>query len=84
MALYKEVQQSYEKGLQVPDDITILFSDDNFGSLRRLPTAAENRRKGGSGVSNGGRNIWLRLSLSRWPSSIIISSIPGIREVTDG
>ncbi|KAL7938461.1 hypothetical protein V8C35DRAFT_79144 [Trichoderma chlorosporum] len=49
MALYKEVQGYYEKGLAIPDDVTLLFGDDNFGNLRRLPTEEENKRSGGSG-----------------------------------
>ncbi|KKP06738.1 hypothetical protein THAR02_01123 [Trichoderma harzianum] len=49
MALYKEVQGYYEKGLKIPDDVTLLFGDDNFGNLRRLPTEEENKRSGGSG-----------------------------------
>ncbi|KAG7086665.1 hypothetical protein E1B28_002605 [Marasmius oreades] len=49
-ALYKEVQAIYESGLQVPDDLTLFFSDDNFGNIRRLPTEAEKARSGGSGI----------------------------------
>ena len=49
-ALYKEVQTLYEKGLRVPDDVTILLSDDNWGDVRRLPTAAERERAGGWGM----------------------------------
>ena len=48
--LYKEVQSYYEHGLRVPDDVTLLWSDDNWGDLRRLPTAAERRRPGGAGI----------------------------------
>ena len=48
--LYKEVQAYYEKGMRVPDDITLLWSDDNWGNLRRLPTPAERLRAGGAGV----------------------------------
>ena len=36
-ALYKEVQDYYDKGMRVPDDVTLLFSDDNWGNIRRLP-----------------------------------------------
>jgi hypothetical protein len=50
MALYKEVQEYYEGGLEIPDDVTLLFSDDNFGSIRRLPTSDEAKRSGGVGV----------------------------------
>ena len=48
-ALYKEVQDYYDHGMQVPDDVTLLFADDNWGQIRRLP-AANNERKGGYGV----------------------------------
>lgn len=49
-ALYKEVQTYYEHGMRVPDDVTLLWSDDNWGDLRRLPTPAERRRSGGAGI----------------------------------
>jgi hypothetical protein len=49
-ALYKEVQEYYEKGMRVPDDVTLLWSDDNWGNIRRLPTPDERKRKGGAGV----------------------------------
>ncbi len=49
-ALYKEVQEYYEKGMRVPDDVTLLWCDDNWGNIRRLPTAEERRRAGGAGV----------------------------------
>jgi len=48
-ALYKEVQDYYDKGMTVPDDVTLLFADDNWGQIRRLPTKDLNR-KGGYGV----------------------------------
>ncbi|HEX3969635.1 MAG TPA: glycosyl hydrolase 115 family protein [Edaphobacter sp.] len=49
-ALYKEVQTYYEKGMRVPEDVTLLWSDDNWGNLRRLPTAEERKRPGGAGI----------------------------------
>ncbi|WP_308365704.1 MULTISPECIES: glycosyl hydrolase 115 family protein [unclassified Microbulbifer] len=49
-ALYKEVQGFYEKGMRVPEDVTLLWSDDNWGNIRRLPTADERGRSGGAGV----------------------------------
>jgi hypothetical protein len=49
-ALYKEVQEYYEKGMRVPDDVTLLWSDDNWGNLRRLPTPEERSRSGGAGI----------------------------------
>jgi hypothetical protein len=49
-ALYKEVQEYYEKGMRVPDDVTLLWCDDNWGNIRRLPSAADRGRSGGAGV----------------------------------
>ncbi len=49
-ALYKEVQEYYEKGMRVPDDVTLLWCDDNWGNIRRLPTADERKRSGGAGI----------------------------------
>ena len=48
--LYKEVQEYYKEGLRVPDDVTLLWADDNWGNIRRLPTEAERKRSGGAGV----------------------------------
>jgi len=47
---YKEVLADYRKGLRVPDDVTIVWPDDNFGYLRYLPTSEEQKRPGGFGV----------------------------------
>ena len=47
---YKEVLSDYRNGLKVPDDVTIVFPDDNFGYIRYLPTDAERKRAGGFGV----------------------------------
>jgi hypothetical protein len=49
-ALYKEVQEYYEKGMRVPDDVTLLWCDDNWGNIRRLPTPEERGRGGGAGI----------------------------------
>lgn len=49
-ALYKEVQKYYDLGLKVPDDVIILLSDDNWGHVRRVPTAKELQHKGGYGM----------------------------------
>lgn len=49
-ALYKEVQEYYERGMRVPDDVTLLWCDDNWGNIRRLPVASERLRAGGAGV----------------------------------
>ncbi|RMX80860.1 hypothetical protein D0869_07240 [Hortaea werneckii] len=51
LACYKEVQALFESGrLNVPEDVTLLFGDDNFGTIRRLPTEQEAKRKGGAGI----------------------------------
>lgn len=49
-ALYKEVQDYYDKGMRVPDDITLLLCDDNWGNVRKLPTLGEKPRAGGFGL----------------------------------
>ncbi len=48
--LYKEVQDYYNKGLRVPDDVTLLWAEDNWGNIRRVPSAAERERSGGAGI----------------------------------
>jgi len=50
LAIYKEVEGFYAHGMQVPDDVTLLWTDDNFGDLRRLPTTEERNRPGGAGI----------------------------------
>lgn len=47
---YKEVLADYQAGLKVPDDVTLVWPDDNFGYIRRFATADERKRSGGSGV----------------------------------
>lgn len=47
---YKETLVQYQAGLQLPDDVTIVWPDDNHGYIRQLSTPAENARSGGSGV----------------------------------
>jgi len=49
-SIYKEVQEYYNAGLRVPDDVTLLWSDDNWGNIRRLPTETERKRGGGAGI----------------------------------
>ena len=49
-ALYKEVQDYYDKGMRVPDDITLLLCDDNWGNIRKLPELNAKPRKGGYGI----------------------------------
>ena len=47
---YKEVLADYRAGLKVPDDVTIVFPDDNFGYIRQFPNDDERKRSGGFGV----------------------------------
>jgi hypothetical protein len=47
---YKEVLDIYRDGLAVPDDVTLMWPDDNFGYIRRFPTPAERKRSGGAGI----------------------------------
>jgi len=68
-ALYKEVQEYYDKGMRVPDDITLLLCDDNWGNVRKLPDINAPKRKGGYGMYyhfdyvGGPRNYkWLNVS----------------------
>lgn len=47
---YKEVLDIYHAGLQVPDDVTLMWCDDNYGYIRHFPTEAEQSRSGGNGI----------------------------------
>ncbi len=49
-ALYKEVQDYYDKGMRVPDDVTLLLCDDNWGNIRKLPNLNDKPRNGGYGI----------------------------------
>jgi hypothetical protein len=49
-ALYKEVADYYKHGMKIPDDVTLLWCDDNWGNIRRLPTSQERKRPGGAGI----------------------------------
>ena len=67
--LYKEVLDFYNAGMRAPDDVTLLWAEDNWGNVRRLPTAEERQRSGGAGVyyhfdyHGGPRNYqWLNTS----------------------
>jgi hypothetical protein len=67
--LYKEVFDFYNAGMRAPDDVTLLWAEDNWGNVRRLPNAEERRRSGGAGVyyhfdyHGGPRNYqWLNTS----------------------
>lgn len=47
---YKEVLDIYRAGLQVPQEVTLMWCDDNYGYISHFPTAEERARKGGNGV----------------------------------
>lgn len=49
-ALYKEVQEYYDRGMTVPDDVTLLLCDDNWGNVRYLPALDAAPRQGGYGM----------------------------------
>ncbi|KAJ7071945.1 hypothetical protein C8F01DRAFT_1101940 [Mycena amicta] len=49
-ALYKEVEGYYDQGLRVNDYVTLLWTDDNWGNVRRFPIPSERNRTGGAGV----------------------------------
>jgi hypothetical protein len=48
--VYKEVEEAYNAGLKLPDDITLVWCDDNYGYLTRLSSPEEQKRSGGAGV----------------------------------
>lgn len=47
---YKEVMTLYNNGLKVPEDVTLMWVDDNFGYIRRLSGPLESKRPGGAGI----------------------------------
>ena len=47
---YKEVLDVYDAGLKVPEDVTLIWCDDNYGYISRLSNADEALRSGGAGV----------------------------------
>ncbi|MEO7312288.1 MAG: glycosyl hydrolase 115 family protein [Chitinophagaceae bacterium] len=47
---YKEVLEIYDNGLKLPDDVTLVWPDDNYGYIQRLNNEQEKKRPGGSGV----------------------------------
>ncbi|MCR5312532.1 MAG: glycosyl hydrolase 115 family protein [Bacteroidaceae bacterium] len=47
---YKEVLDIYKAGLKVPEDVTLMWTDDNYGYIRHFPDSEERARKGGNGI----------------------------------
>ena len=50
LCVYKEVLELYRNGLEVPEDITMIWDDDNHGYIRQLPNEEERQRSGGHGL----------------------------------
>ncbi|MEL1240917.1 glycosyl hydrolase 115 family protein [Flavobacterium flavipallidum] len=50
MIPYKEVLEQYNKGMKIPEDVTLMWTDDNYGYIRRFSNEAEQKRTGGGGV----------------------------------
>lgn len=61
---YKEVLGIYEQGLEVPEDITIVWPDDNYGYIKKLSNTEEQKRTGGSGV-------YYHISYLGWPNDYL-------------
>lgn len=47
---YKEVLELYDNGLKVPEDMTLVWANDNYGYIRRFPSEREKKRSGGNGI----------------------------------
>lgn len=88
-ALYKEVQDYYDQGMRVPDDVTLLFCDDNWGNVRRIPTPEMLDRKGGFGmyyhfdyVGDPRNSKWINISpISRVWEQMNLCYESGIRKI---
>lgn len=48
--LYSELLDYYDEGLKVPDDVTVMLCDDNWGDVRKIPTAEARHHQGGFGM----------------------------------
>ncbi|KAG9118302.1 hypothetical protein FRC07_007251, partial [Ceratobasidium sp. 392] len=64
--LYQEVQAYYEDGMRVPDDVILLWADDNWGNIRRYPLENERNRTGGAGIYYHYRSILLGELADAW------------------
>ncbi|MDT0442407.1 glycosyl hydrolase 115 family protein [Streptomyces sp. DSM 41886] len=71
--LYKEVQRYWDQGLRPPDDVTVIFCDDNWGNMRKVPERRLAERAGGYGLYyhfdyvGGGRNY-------KWVDTVNLAS----------
>ncbi|MBQ5818677.1 MAG: glycosyl hydrolase 115 family protein [Bacteroides sp.] len=88
-ALYKEVQDYYDKGMRVPDDVTLLLCDDNWGNVRRLPALDAKPRKGGYGmyyhvdyVGAPRNSKWMNITqIQRMWEQMNLTYLHGVREI---
>lgn len=88
-ALYKEVQDYYDKGMRVPDDVTLLLCDDNWGNVRRLPALDAKPRKGGYGmyyhfdyVGAPRNSKWINITqIQRIWEQMNLTYVHGVREL---
>jgi hypothetical protein len=76
--LYKEVQDYFEAGMQVPDWVTLLWTEDNFQNIRRLPVGDEKKRSGGAGVYYVSHTLYVASDGTNNVGSILTTSVtPG-------
>lgn len=68
---YKEVLELYDGGLNVPEDMTLVWANDNYGYIRRYPSEKEKKREGGNGIYYH-NSYWAPPSMSY----VFLSSIP--------
>lgn len=61
-AIYKEVATYYEAGLSPPDDVTLMFGDDNWGNIQRLPVDVN-----GETARSGGIGLYYHMEYVGWP-----------------
>lgn len=88
-ALYKEVQDYYDQGMRVPDDVTLLLCDDNWGNVRKLPELKDKKRTGGYGmyyhvdyVGAPRNSKWININnLSRMWEQLSLTYEYGVRQL---
>lgn len=68
---YKEVLELYDNGLHIPEDVTLVWANDNYGYIRRYPSEEEKKRKGGNGIYYH-NSYWAPPSMSY----VFLGSIP--------
>ena len=88
-ALFTEVQRYYDAGMESPDDIMLLFCDNNWGYIRRTGPAKEQNRKGGMGMyyhidMNGGpwNDRWINTTtFPKLQNQLYLTYITGIDDL---